>query len=38
MLALEENNNMQLEVEVSGLTREKNETMETTRRIEVKVN
>ena len=38
MLALEENNNRQLEVEVSGLTREKDEAMEVARRIEVKVN
>ena len=38
MMAFEENNNRQLEVEILGLTRDKNEAMEATRRIEVKAN
>ena len=38
MLSLKENNNRQLDVEMSGLVREKNEAMEAARRMEVKMN
>ena len=38
MLALEENKNRQLEVEISRLTREKDEVIEATRIMEVKMN